>query len=145
MSAANPVLAGQLQIGWRSCSKCQGTYFGGFHDNAGKCPAGGAHDAAGNFKYAMRHDVPAAPDARDQFTSCSKCQQLFYGPFGGKCPATGAAHNPANSFNYTFEETKATACILAGRLMPKLRIPVSILSSLQFEGVPDGSANGGKL
>ncbi len=99
MSTASPVLAGQFQVGWRSCSKCQGIYFGGFPNNAGRCPAGGAHDPLNSFGYKMLYNAANNPHVQAGWASCSKCQGMHFGGIQGVCPA-GGAHDAAGSFHY---------------------------------------------
>jgi hypothetical protein len=88
-----------LQGGWSACPKCQGLYFSGFPFQ-GFCPAGESHINTNSFKYVLKHDLPSAPGFQIEWRSCSKCLGLYFGPFGGKCPKDGAAHDPARSFNY---------------------------------------------
>jgi hypothetical protein len=48
------------------------------------------------------------------WTSCPRCQGLFYGPFKGRCP-TGGEHETTNSFNYTMLfDVQSTANVQTG-------------------------------
>jgi hypothetical protein len=88
-----------VQVGWRSCPKCQGMHFAGLPDFKGVCPAGGAHEQTGSFEYVFTFDTGEADHLQLDWRACHKCQGIFYGPFRGVCPA-GGGHDPAGSFNY---------------------------------------------
>jgi hypothetical protein len=94
-----------IQMGWTSCPKCQGMHFG-----PGACPGadtpGGPHVQTGSFAYSMLFDLPIVlqsgwTDIQSGWRSCKNCQGLFFGPFGGKCPKNGGAHDATGSFDYT--------------------------------------------
>ena len=52
-----------IQSDWRSCSKCQGLFYGPFK---GRCPTGGARVADGSFNYALPYAVAAPPPQAPQ-------------------------------------------------------------------------------
>src|SRR6266516_3027246 len=89
----------KIQDGWASCPKCQGMHFAGLPFK-GVCPASGQHEQTNSFAYAMLFDLPPTPNVQSDFRSCKKCLGLFFGPFGGECPADGQKHDAQNSFNY---------------------------------------------
>jgi hypothetical protein len=88
-----------LQPAWRFCGKCRSLFFDG-EPNKGRCPTGGAHEAAG-FNFALRHDGPPAPDEQGEWRFCGKCRSLFFNgdPANkGACPV-GGGHEAAG-FNF---------------------------------------------
>lgn len=90
----------RTQLGWAACPKCQGLHFAGFADFKGVCPSGGPHQQDGSFAYALQFDIAPPDGTQAEWRSCAKCQVLFFGPFGGVCPADNGRHSDANSFNY---------------------------------------------
>ncbi len=93
------------QTGWAWCQRCQGLYFTG-NATQGSCPAGGEHDgsASGHYLLAQAADPSEHPHGQPQWSWCTKCQGLAYGPgFGSsRCPA-GGTHDGAGSGNYTVD------------------------------------------
>jgi hypothetical protein len=55
-------------------------------------------DADYEMTFALRL-LDKTANRQSDWRACRKCQGLFFGPFGGRCPA-GDAHDPAGSFNY---------------------------------------------
>jgi hypothetical protein len=86
------------QPGWRFCDKCFGMFFNGDPNIKGRCPAGDVHHAQG-FVFYLPHDVPK-PETVGQtgWRFCDKCFGMFFSGDqdqpSGRCPATGAKHNP---------------------------------------------------
>lgn len=83
-----------------------------------------ALESDGTFVYRFAHDDGdytahfkikglTAQDAFYQadWRSCSKCQSLFFGPFGGICP-TGGSHDASGSFDYISIYNAASAANL---------------------------------
>ena len=89
------------QLGWRSCSQCQGLFYGESPES--RCPAGGSHVNSGSFNYAIDRGgdgTPPPAGAQPYWRWCSKCQGMFYGKSnGGACPASGP-HAFGRSYNY---------------------------------------------
>jgi len=92
------VPAGQVQTNWRSCSKCQGMYFGR-SPAQGVCPAGGEHDPSKSFRYNMLYDCQPAANVQTGWASCSKCLGMHFAGIAAPCPA-GGQHDSINSFDY---------------------------------------------
>ncbi|MDM7853464.1 hypothetical protein [Cellulomonas alba] len=93
------------QVGWAWCNKCQGLFYNG-NTQPTVCPAGGAHDASGSGAYSVDMNADAGTHAHGQpdWSWCTKCQGLAYGPgFGSSaCPA-GGTHDGSGSGNYTLD------------------------------------------
>jgi hypothetical protein len=86
------------QSNWELCSKCEGLFFAG--DDAGVCPAGGAHSKVGSSGYVCS-DVGSG---QADWKHCSKCQGLFYSKISlGVCPT----HSDTGSSNYSLSVTGA--------------------------------------
>jgi len=45
----------RYQLGWRSCANCTSLFFSPAAAPAGRCPAGGRHEAIGSFNYLLRY------------------------------------------------------------------------------------------
>jgi hypothetical protein len=73
-------------------------FFAGFPQK-GVCPAGGSHDEAKSFEYAVMFNVNPSDGVQLGWSACKKCLGLFFQAFGGVCPS-GGAHDSTGSFNY---------------------------------------------
>ena len=99
------------QSGWRSCSTCQGLYYGP-GVAASRCPGGGTHVAPNPFSldYGLPFNLPSEPDHQTDWRWCSRCQGLFYGPgFAvSHCPAGGqhTAAAESGSFEYSLPHSQ---------------------------------------
>ena len=89
-----------LQQQWASCSRCRALYFAGFADHQGACPAGGQHDRAASFGYAVPFD-DSDERLEQGWACCSRCRCLHWAgqELRGSCPA-GGVHDTAHSFAY---------------------------------------------
>jgi hypothetical protein len=56
----------------------------------------GNHNQA---RFAILQKNPAPAKGQSEWRACPKCQGLFFGPFGGVCPAQGG-HDTSKSFDY---------------------------------------------
>jgi hypothetical protein len=91
--------SGHVQTGWSACSKCLGMHFSGFLQK-GVCPKDQQqHEQTNSFEYVQLFNVDPVDHLQLEWRSCRKCQGLFFGPFGGPCPA-GGLHDATGSFNY---------------------------------------------
>ena len=97
-AAANTVLVGGLQPGWRYCHKCKGLFYGVAGN--GVCPAGGGHDRSLSNKYQLFFDIVDDGYNQDGWRWCRKCQGLAFGESTGVCPAPGPGHDYNGSFDY---------------------------------------------
>jgi hypothetical protein len=114
-----------MQTGWASCPKCQGMHFAGLPFK-GVCPADKQqHTQTNTFAYALTHDVLPTQHVQAEWRACPKCQGLFFGPFGGRCPA-GGEHSAAGSFNYCLQ-------FLTRLINPTLRL-VDEVSAIEVTG-----------
>ena len=99
------------QSGWRSCSTCQGLYYG---DGvaASHCPGGGTHVPPNPFSldYGVPFNLPPEPDHQSDWRWCNRCQGLFFGPGAAvsHCPAGGqhAAAADSGSFDYSLPHSQ---------------------------------------
>jgi hypothetical protein len=90
-------LAGNFQVGWRWCNKCQGLHFA--ENGLGPCPAGGTHSIDGSGPYELLLDS-GSTTAQTGWWWCAKCQGLHFASSTlGQCPA-GGTHSTAGSGNY---------------------------------------------
>lgn len=82
-----------VENNWRFCIKCNQMFYNG-HEEKGRCPGGGGHQAAG-FNFALNYD-PAKSFKNHQFDwrICKKCKTLFFDGYStkGKC-AFGGGHD----------------------------------------------------
>jgi len=94
----------QIQESWRACHKCQCVHFAGFAGAPGVCAAGGTHDDANSFDYAVLFNALPSPSRQVGWASCGKCRVLFFRQAGGRCP-TGGSHDAEQSFDYALDFT----------------------------------------
>lgn len=86
----------KTQSRWRWCDKCYALFFNGYSPQAGKCPAGGGHNAATNSVYRIPHSVPSDGTNRAGYRFCTKCFWMFWDGYNtkGNCPG-GGGHTAA--------------------------------------------------
>ena len=96
-------LPGDIESGWRWCTKCQGLYL--FKDKRGICPVRpanspgmptmviGPHSDANSGHYSLYH-ARASGCVQKGWGRCSKCHGLFFAQDGrkGRCPASSTGH-----------------------------------------------------
>ena len=90
-----------LQGGWRTCTRCQGLFFGGANWPS-VCPKGGAHQAGADEHRLYMGNVPRTLPGvpQDRWRWCQKCGGLHYiGGALGACPA-GGVHTVETSGDY---------------------------------------------
>jgi hypothetical protein len=98
-----PVPSVHVQPDWRSCSKCQGLFFGGH--TGSRCPADGKEHNRSSGQYALAHQDPSAVGQKG-WRWCNDCEGLFFGVQGSVCPAAptkGGPHTAERSGDYTLE------------------------------------------
>jgi len=88
---------------WRWCEACNGLWFAG-GGGAGRCPAGGAHQAAGSGNYGLVNGI-TYPGGQELWRWCRDCLGLWFSGAAGKgrCPA-GGGHTSTDSGNYVLTE-----------------------------------------
>jgi hypothetical protein len=85
----------EWQDDWRWCKNCQGLFFSGGQDSAGRCPfiprPGGPHVKGVSGNYALAHNTASFSGQKD-WRWCKNCQGLFFADgqnSAGKCPGGG--------------------------------------------------------
>lgn len=107
-----------LQLGWRNCRACSGTFFA-FNETKGLCPAradGGPHDDTGSPWLGVHYGASSASSMQGGWRWCEKCQGMFFGrdnKDAGVCPA-GGAHRLGRSGYYSLGHTSQSAAPTAG-------------------------------
>lgn len=107
-----------LQLGWRNCVACAGTFFAS-NETRGRCPAradGGPHDDTGSLRLGVHHGEAVTSNMQGGWRRCERCQGMFFGRDGadaGVCPA-GGAHRLGSSDNYFLAHSGASATPTAG-------------------------------
>jgi hypothetical protein len=88
----------------------------------------GNHNQA---RFAILQKNPAK--GQSEWRACPKCQGLFFGPFGGVCPAgtAGGGHDISKSFNYLmiFDSSTSSQTQTGWRACPKCQ-------GMHFAGFP---------
>jgi hypothetical protein len=71
-------------------------------------------------RFAILEKGASLPKGQAGWRACSKCQGLFFGAFGGTCPAEGA-HDPTKSFDYLmiFDSAASSHIQTGWRACPK--------------------------
>jgi len=100
-----------VQSQWRFCTQCKMMYFDGHADgNKGDCsdaPSGQRGHRPAGYNFVLPFNVPATPNAQNNWRNCWKCQAMFFDGHAdgnkGKCPSGGGHEghgNDPHTFNF---------------------------------------------
>jgi hypothetical protein len=103
------------QPGWRWCSRCQGLFRSGIDPSLCAVKTGDPHhDGSTSGAYVLEINGPARPNSQPQWSCCTRCASLFYGPGASSsvCPAGGG--HAAGTDQYTMDLVGAAPTAQAG-------------------------------